>query len=67
MDGRQAGDSMVRGHCVIDRCFGAQTYALNNVWFATGDVATIGDDGYMQITDRSKRMIESGGGWISIR
>jgi 3-(methylthio)propionyl---CoA ligase len=34
-------------------------------WFATGDVATIDEEGYMQITDRSKDVIKSGGEWIS--
>ncbi len=34
-------------------------------WFPTGDVATIDDDGYMHITDRSKDVIKSGGEWIS--
>jgi fatty-acyl-CoA synthase len=34
-------------------------------WFPTGDVATISPDGYMQITDRSKDVIKSGGEWIS--
>jgi fatty-acyl-CoA synthase len=34
-------------------------------WFPTGDVATIDAEGYMQITDRSKDVIKSGGEWIS--
>ena len=38
---------------------------LRNGWFPTGDVATIDGDGYMQITDRSKDVIKSGGEWIS--
>ena len=43
---------------------GVQTCALP-IWFATGDVATIDADGFMQITDRSKDVIKSGGEWIS--
>ena len=37
----------------------------NRGWFPTGDVATIDADGYMQITDRTKDVIKSGGEWIS--
>jgi len=64
-DGRSAGDLMARGYWVIDRYYGAQDSALNDGWFATGDVATIDSDGYMHITDRSKDIIKSGGEWIS--
>ena len=38
---------------------------LKGGWFPTGDVATIDADGFMQITDRSKDVIKSGGEWIS--
>jgi fatty-acyl-CoA synthase len=37
---------------------------LDRGWFPTGDVATIDEDGFMQITDRSKDVIKSGGEWI---
>ena len=36
-----------------------------NGWFATGDVSTIDEDGFMHVTDRSKDVIKSGGEWIS--
>jgi acyl-CoA synthetase (AMP-forming)/AMP-acid ligase II len=38
--------------------------SLLDGWFPTSDVARIGADGYMQITDRSKDVIKSGGEWI---
>jgi len=64
-DGRAFGDLQARGHWVIDRYFGADTDALQDGWFPTGDVSTIDADGYMRITDRSKDVIKSGGEWIS--
>jgi acyl-CoA synthetase (AMP-forming)/AMP-acid ligase II len=65
-DGEAAGELMVRGPWVISRYFrddGGDP--LVDGWFPTGDVATIDADGYMQITDRSKDVIKSGGEWIS--
>jgi fatty-acyl-CoA synthase len=65
-DGKSAGDLMVRGWWVASAYFKQPPgSALRDGWFATGDVATIDADGYMQITDRSKDVIKSGGEWIS--
>ncbi len=65
-DGTAFGDLMVRGPWVCKSYFkGDGGDPLRNGWFPTGDVATIDADGYMQITDRSKDVIKSGGEWIS--
>jgi fatty-acyl-CoA synthase len=64
-DGTTFGDLHVRGFWVIDRYFNQDESPLKNDWFPTGDVATIDADGYMQITDRSKDVVKSGGEWIS--
>jgi len=65
-DGRSAGDLLVRGPWIVSRYFrDAGGDPLIDGWFPTGDVATIDADGFMQITDRSKDVIKSGGEWIS--
>jgi fatty-acyl-CoA synthase len=65
-DGKAFGDLLVRGPWVLREYFkGAGGNPLRDGWFPTGDVATIDPDGYMQITDRSKDVIKSGGEWIS--
>ncbi|HET8745899.1 MAG TPA: 3-(methylthio)propionyl-CoA ligase [Ramlibacter sp.] len=65
-DGQSAGELMVRGPWVISRYFKDEGGdPLAEGWFPTGDVATIDADGFMQITDRSKDVIKSGGEWIS--
>jgi fatty-acyl-CoA synthase len=65
-DGRATGDLLVRGHWVTREYFShAGNSPLQDGWFATGDVAKIDPDGFMQITDRSKDVIKSGGEWIS--
>lgn len=64
-DGKAFGDLLVRGPWVIDRYFRNDSNPLVDGWFPTGDVATIDEEGYMQITDRSKDVIKSGGEWIS--
>ena len=64
-DGKAAGDLEVRGHWVVNGYYNIDKSPLHDGWFPTGDVATIDPDGYMQITDRSKDVIKSGGEWIS--
>ncbi len=65
-DGKAFGDLLVRGPWILKEYFkGAGGSPLRDGWFPTGDVATIDPDGYMQITDRSKDVIKSGGEWIS--
>ncbi len=65
-DGVAFGKLMVRGLRVVERYYKAEESALDSEgWFDTGDVATIDKYGFMQITDRSKDIIKSGGEWIS--
>ncbi len=65
-DGSTFGNLLVRGPWVISEYFkGEGGDPLVDGWFPTGDVAMIDADGYMQITDRSKDVIKSGGEWIS--
>ena len=70
-DGKAYGNLLVRGPWVVREYFrgeGGDPLAYDaegRGWFPTGDVATIDADGYMQITDRSKDVIKSGGEWIS--
>jgi len=65
-DGKAYGDLLVKGPWVVREYFKQEGGdPLQEGWFPTGDVATIDADGYMQITDRSKDVIKSGGEWIS--
>ena len=65
-DGKAFGDLLVKGPWIISDYFKSEEGSpLVDGWFPTGDVATIDPDGYMQITDRSKDVIKSGGEWIS--
>jgi 3-(methylthio)propionyl---CoA ligase len=66
-DGKAYGDLMVRGPWIVSEYFKSEGGHIldNEGYFATGDVATLDPDGYMQITDRSKDVIKSGGEWIS--
>jgi acyl-CoA synthetase (AMP-forming)/AMP-acid ligase II len=66
-DGVAFGDLMVKGPWVASAYYGDEPGSAldKDGWFATGDVATIDRDGFMEITDRSKDVIKSGGEWIS--
>ncbi len=65
-DGKAYGDLLVKGPWIISEYFKGEGGApLVDGWFPTGDVGTIDPQGYLQITDRSKDVIKSGGEWIS--
>jgi fatty-acyl-CoA synthase len=67
-DGRTMGELQVRGPWVARSYYenpeGAAQFTADG-WFRTGDVVTIDTEGYIQITDRTKDLIKSGGEWIS--
>ncbi len=65
-DGKSSGRLQIRGPWVVKRYFKAEADAIDaDGWFDTGDVSVIHPDGTMQITDRAKDVIKSGGEWIS--
>jgi len=66
-DGAAAGDLQIRGPWVASGYFNEAHSSTHHAggWFSTGDVATLDPAAYMQITDRSKDVIKSGGEWIS--
>jgi acyl-CoA synthetase (AMP-forming)/AMP-acid ligase II len=68
-DGKSMGELLVRGPWIISAYFADEAASAAAIepdgWFHTGDMATIDGDGYMQITDRRKDVIKSGGEWIS--
>jgi fatty-acyl-CoA synthase len=64
-DGTSQGELMVRGQWIVERYFKAEKTALVDGWFPTGDIATIDAHGTMQIRDRTKDVIKTGGEWIS--
>lgn len=65
-DGETVGNLQIKGHWIIDSYFGKDSSALtSDGWFDTGDMATLDIDGYLNISDRAKDLIKSGGEWIS--
>lgn len=66
-DGKAFGEVKLRGPWICSSYYkqeGSNAHDQDG-WFSTGDVATVDANGYMQITDRSKDVIKSGGEWIS--
>lgn len=65
-DGETQGELHIRGHWIAGSYLKHPEPTLtDDGWFDTGDIASIDDDGYMVIRDRSKDIIKSGGEWIS--
>lgn len=66
-DGKTMGELQIKGAWVINSYFKTnnQENFTDDGWFKTGDVSTIDADGYMEIKDRTKDLIKSGGEWIS--
>jgi fatty-acyl-CoA synthase len=66
-DGKAMGEVLLRGPWIASEYLDDERSASTFVegWYHTGDVATLTPDGYMQIVDRTKDLVKSGGEWIS--
>lgn len=67
-DGESRGELLLRGPWIISEYYknpAATASAFVDGWFRTGDIASLNADGYLQIVDRTKDLIKSGGEWIS--
>ncbi len=65
-DGKAVGRLLVKGPWIVRRYYKDDSDTVDSDgWFDTGDIANIDEHGYMQITDRAKDLIKSGGEWIS--
>jgi acyl-CoA synthetase (AMP-forming)/AMP-acid ligase II len=65
-DGKTSGHLQVRGPWVAASYFKREhDESHHDGWFDTGDIATLDEDSYVQITDRAKDVIKSGGEWVS--
>ena len=65
-DGRSVGEAWVRGASVASGYYmDASGSPMKDGWFPTGDMVTIDADGFIQVVDRAKDLVKSGGEWIS--
>lgn len=66
-DGKEMGEILLRGPWIIEEYYNDPRTAesFTGGWLRTGDIATVDEEGYIQIMDRSKDLIKSGGEWIS--
>jgi fatty-acyl-CoA synthase len=65
-DGKSVGEIEVRGPWITSSYFGVESPdRFHDGWLRTGDMGVVDDCGYIQITDRAKDVIKSGGEWIS--
>jgi fatty-acyl-CoA synthase len=64
-DGKSSGRFMVRGPWIVSGYYGEEKPLLEDGWFNTGDLAVMDHDNNIQLTDRAKDVIKSGGEWIS--
>ncbi|SPL70816.1 long-chain-fatty-acid--CoA ligase [Acinetobacter stercoris] len=65
-NGIETGNLQIQGHWIVNRYYGQENIALTeDGWFDTGDIASMNQDGFLNISDRAKDLIKSGGEWIS--
>ena len=64
-DGESQGEVLIRGQWIVSGYYKGESSPLQDGWFPTGDIATIDSQGVLQIRDRAKDLIKTGGEWIS--
>ena len=67
-DGESAGELWVRGPTVVDEYYNrpeANKEDFEDGWLKTGDIVVVDENGYLEVVDRTKDVIKSGGEWIS--
>lgn len=67
-DGKEMGELLLKGPWIIDEYYKDPAKTKESFvdgWFRTGDIATMDENGYLQLVDRTRDLIKSGGEWIS--